>query len=191
MAKNQKAKNRKKDSDKSLAAKIFENPFSIIIVLIVFSISLMVYNRFLIKNITLYSFCGFEDKFSILNGTIYTSYDINYFGDSKVVYTGDDVDLLTYEIGYYIKTDSTYREVSVLKSDPSKEASDLKDLTVSLKDLLNTTDFSFTEVKKDAQFLSKENVKKLDKLIFRVKGKNEKSEEVNFEIPIEVEKVTR
>ncbi len=180
-----------KHSKKPLAYRIFNSPYSIIIVLVVLSVLLMVYNRFLINSINLYSFSAFEKDVSIFNGTIYTSYDINYFGDSKIAYTGKDIKLNTYEIGYYIKTSSSYKEIATIKSLDNKENSDLKDVNISLKEILNTTNFSFTEVSKNALFLSKNNIKNLDKLIFKISGKDDKGTDIDIEVPIEIEKVTR
>lgn len=189
MKKDQK-KQQVKNKEKQSFSKIMNNPISIIIVLIIFSILLMVYNRYLVSSTKLYTFSGFDKKYSILNGTIYTSRNINYFGDSKIYYNGDDIKLSSYEIGYYIKKDSSYQKISVMTSLSDSEFTHIEG-SASLKELLQSTDFSFTETSKEAVFMSKSNMKQIDKLIFKIYGKTESGEDVDIEIPLDVQKISK
>ncbi len=187
---NKKKPNLKKESKKVTFSKIVNSPFSIIVVLIIFSILLMVYNRYLANSTKLYTFSGFEKKYNILNGTIYTSRDINYFGDSKIFYNGEDIKLTSYEMGFYIKKNSSYKEIAVLTSLTKSDTTNL-DGAASLKELLQNTNFSFTETSKDAKFMSKENMKAIDNLIFKIRGKDDKDSDVDIEIPLTVEKISK
>ncbi len=145
----------------------------------------MVYNRVLSKSVSLYTFSGYEEDYSFLNGTIYISNSINYFGDTKVVYTGENLTLKDFEMGFYIKEGVTYKTISTTKmnEDAGKSA--------KLKDILYKTDFSFTEVHKESQFLSKDNMNSIDKLVFRIKGIDNKDKEVDIEIPMIVESISK
>lgn len=170
--------------------KFLNNPVPIIVVLMLLVIGFMFYTRFLIKNVNVYTFSGFEDNYSFLNGTIFTGHDVNYFGDTKIIYTGEDIKLKNFEIGYYIKTSTTYREISIMNGYESiKDENEIK--YAKLKDILEKTNFSFTETKDDAKFLSKENIAKLDSLVFRITGTDEFDKDIEIEIPLEVTKITK
>lgn len=164
---------------------VLNNPISLIIVLLVFSALLMIYNRYLIKSQVLYNFSGYTEEYSFMNGTIYTGYDINYFGDSKVIYTGKDIELYDFEAGYYIKNDNKYEPVATMEALENAESG------ASLKELLATTDFSFTEAHRDAKYLSKENIENIKNLVFKITGENKSQEKIDIEIPLEVVKVTK
>lgn len=182
---------RAEQNEKAKVIKVLNSPNTIIFVLILLVIGLMVYSRFLVNCSHLYSFSGMEGDFWFTNGTIYVGRDLNYFGDSKVRYTGEDVVLYNFEIGYYIKDEDNYREVSIMTGYDVKD-DDGKRLGASLVEILSTTNFSFTETHgKEALYLSEENIEKLDNLVFRVKGYDEKDNPVDIVIPLEIAKITR
>lgn len=171
--------------NESILFKVINSPISVIVALILLVISLMIYTRYLVNSVNLYTFYAYDENFSFLSGAIYTGYDINYFGDSKVIYTGEDVKLYDYTMGYYIKDGSTYYEVSTVKGiDDLEEAA-------SLKEIIEKTSFSFTETHKDANFLSKKAVENIDNLVFKISGFEEDKEEYILEIPLEVEKISK
>ena len=187
--KEQEAKNKK-----STVWNIINNPISIIVVLILFSIGLLVYSRYLVRCNKVYTFYGYTENFSFFGGTIYEGPLVNYFGDSKVLYTGEDIGLYDYEVGFYIHEDSEYRTIAVMKGyDTSGEDDSSKKevKAASLKQILEGTSFSFTEAHKDAQFLSTDNMKNLDKLVFRVHGKDKDGKDIDIEVPLTTEKITK
>ncbi len=168
--------------------KILESPYSIIVVLILLVVSLLAYSRFLIKANILYSFSGYTEEFSFYDGTIYVGSLVNHFGDSKVSYTGKDVTLYEFEVGYYIKKGEKYTPISTTDG---YEIEEKNKKGVSLKDLLASTSFSFTEMHKNAVFLSHENIGNIENLVFKVTGQNKKGEKIEIEIPMIVEKITK
>lgn len=178
-------KKTKKKTNNEAIKEFFNSPIPIIIVLIALSITLLIYSRYLIKANKLYQFSGYKENISIMNGTIYTNYDINYFGDSKIYYDGKDIELKEFEVGYYIKDGSSYNDISIIKN--NEEIGE----TASLKLLLNTTDFSFTETHKDSIYLSKENIKNLDNLVFRIKGIDKENKDIEIEIPLVATKINK
>lgn len=175
-----------KETKQSKISKFFSSPIPIIVALVLLVIGLLIYSRYLIKSVTLYNFSGYSEEFSILNGTIYTSRDINYFGDSKIVYTGKDIELHDFEVGYYIKDGDEYNVITKVEPLSSEE-----ETSISLVELLNTMDFSFTEAHKDAMFLSDENINNLDNMIFRISGKDKDEKTVDIQVEIEVQKVSK
>lgn len=188
LAKKMEKKNQNKNE--STLFKIINSPNLIIAVLVLFAIGLMIYNRFLINSVTLYNFYAYEEDFSIMNGTIFVGYDVNYFGDSKISYMGEKMSLYDFEIGYYIKKDGKYYEISKMTGYKMSD-DEAEKVGANLEDILNKTDFSFTEVHDDAMFLSEDNIKNIDNLIFRIQGIDEEGEKVDIEIPLEINKVTK
>lgn len=180
---------------KSVVMSILNSPISIIVVLMLFSIGLIIYSRYLVRCNVIYTFYGYTEDFSFFGGTIYEGPLINYFGDSKVLYTGDDIVLYDFEVGFYIHEDNEYRPIAVMKgydTTDGEESSSKKEVKgASFKDILEGTSFSFTETHKEAQFLSKDNMKDLDKLVFRAHGKDNAGKEVDIEVPLTTEKITK
>lgn len=176
-------------NNKNLMMRIINSPISIIIVLILFSVLLMIYSRYLVKSTNLYTFSGYKDKFYFMGGSIFIGRDLNYFNDSKVDYSGEDMELYDFELGYYIKDEDVYKEISITEGYEVGE--DKEKIGASLKELLAKTTFSFSEVHKEALFLSKDNIELIKNLVFRINGKNKKGESIEIEIPMDVEKITK
>ena len=178
------AKKENSEKKENKIVKFINSPFSIISVLIVLVIVLLAFNIYIVKSVNLYTISGYTEDFSFLNGSIYVGFDINHFDSSTIIYSGEEVVLSEFEIGYYIKDGDSYEKIAVMTSDGSEEG-------VKLKELLETTDFSFTEVHKDAMYLSSSNIKNLKGLCFKVSGTTTSDEEVSYEIPLDVEKISR
>lgn len=174
-----------KDKKANPLVGFLNSPFSIIAVLIVFVIALLIYTRYLINAPKLYSFSGFTEDISIFNGTIYTNYDINYFGDSKIIYKGVNHKLSEFALGYYIKDGDEYIKIA-----EGTSRTDIEE-PAFLKEILSSCDFSFSEVNKDAQYLSLDNMKKIENLVFKITGKTDKSKDFTLEIPLTVEKISK
>lgn len=179
-------KKQNEKNDKLTLRKIFNSPIGIILALVLIVIGILFYNRYLVNVTNLYTFSGFSEDFSIMNGTIYTSYDINYFGDSKIIYTGDEKEVHDFKVGFYIKKGNEYWTITEIESMKGTE-----DINVSFIDLVTSTDLSFTEPHRKAEKLSKENVKMIDNLVYRITGKDKDDKDVDIEIPIDVVKVSK
>lgn len=183
------AQAKKTNKNVSPISRFINSKTAIIVVLIIFSIGLLIYTRYLVRCNKVYTFYGYTNEFSFFGGTIYEGQTMNYFGDSKVLYTGKDINLSDYELGFYIKDGDDYNAVSVMKG--YETTSDDEVAYASLSDILMGSGLSFTETHKEAQFLSKENMKNIDDLVFRVKGKDKSGKDVDIEVPMTVEKITK
>lgn len=187
-----KMKTKVKKDNSSFIGKIIYSPYSIVVVLMIFVIVLLMYARYLVRSNSLYTFSGFTEEFSIFGGTIYEGPIINHFGDSKILYTGSDIGLYDFEVGYYIKNGDKYSPISTTKGyDVSEEGDKKNKKLASLKDIIMGTGFSFTETHKEAVFLSEENMSNLDNLVFRVTGKDKNDKLFEIEVPLAIEKVTK
>lgn len=171
--------------NKSASFKFFNSPIPIIVVLFLFSVFLLIYIKYISGSTTLYTFSSVEGDYKFYNGTIYIGRDINYMGDTKMIFDGEDILLSDFEIGYYIKSNDDYIPISVVTKNDNIEGNG------SLKKILEQTNFSFMEEHgDDAKFLSKENIKNIENLVFRINGKDKKNKDVSVEIPLEVSKLT-
>lgn len=169
----------KEKNQKTIKNKI--NPYlPICIVLAIFSFIVMMYHIYTKRNISVYSFGGYNENITILDGTIYTGLDINRFSAPNILYNGKDYVLKDFTIGYYIGNE----KVSVTGSDNKTGLSD-----VHLSDIIKNTEFTFTENHKDAVFLSKENIKNINNLVFKIEGKSTKDESVSISVPLEITKI--
>ncbi len=185
----EKVENQTKKNERSIVGRIFGSPYTIIVVLMIFIVALLVYAKVLMRSNKVYTYSGYTKDFSFFGGAIYEGPIVNYFGDSKVLYTGEDETLYDYEVGYYIKYEDGYEPVSIAKSRATTEDGSTKG--ASLKEIVGGTTFSFTETHKDAKFMSRENMENLENLVFRIVGENEDGEEISYEVPMTIEKITK
>lgn len=161
--------------------KMVINPYlPVCIVLTLFSFSIMMYHMYVNKNTSVYVFGGYNENITVLDGTIYTGLDINRFSAPNILYNGKDYVLNEFTIGYYIN-DNKISETSSTDKNGIKE--------VHLSDIIRNTEFSFTENHKDAMFFSKDNIKKINNLIFKISGKTTKNEDISIEVPLDVKKI--
>ena len=169
-----------KINKKNPLKEFLKTPYSIIIYLICLVLVLMIFNLYIMKSINVYVFNGYSDELTVLDGTIYTGFDVNTFGAPNIIYTGKEIILKEYKIGYYID-DS---KISVVQNNEEKEG-------IKLSELIENTEFSFTELHKDAYYFSKENIKKINKLTFKITGVDKKGNKIDIEIPLNVAKVSK
>ena len=131
-------KNQGKNNSK--AFNFFNSPIPIFITLALIILVLLFYIKSISYGVTLYSFGGYNDDLTFLNGTIFIGRDVNYFGDSKIKYDGKDIELYDFEIGYYIR-----REDGDIKLTTINSIEDMKDKGASLKSILENLNLSFSE----------------------------------------------
>lgn len=162
-----------------------KNPISIIIYLIILVLVLLGCNYYLARSTSVYVFSGYSDQFTFMDGSIYIGNDINNFTSPNIIYSGEEILLSDYKVGYYIEDGKDYKVISV------KEKEDEDEETVKLSELIESTEFSFTEYHKGAQFFSKENIKNLEDLCFLVEGSDIEGEKISFKVELETVKVSK
>jgi len=150
--------------------------------LILIVLLVLIYHINYTKNINVYSFGGYNDEFTVLDGTIYIGNDINRFSSPNIIYSGSKIVLSEYTIGYYIG-DNALVVVS------NKNIDELNG--VNMKDIIENTEFSFTETHKNADKFSKSKVKEINNLYFRVEGKTSDGGEISLKVPLEVTKISK
>ena len=160
--------------------KIFNSYAMICVILSLVCIVLMIFNLYIMHETRMYVFGGYEEGITIMDGTIFTSLRTNRFSSSNILYNKEDYVLTEFRIGYYIDD----IELSVV----TNENSDLSE--VSLIELINNTDFSFTETHKNAMYFNHNMLKSINDLTFRISGLTSKNEEINIVIPLNVTKIS-
>ena len=147
--------------------------------LVIVTVFVLGYHIYTIKNTNLYVFGGYNDDVTVLDGTIFIGYDINRFASPSII-INNDTKIKEYTIGYYVKN----KPISVKSNTNSKDIDEVK-----LSSIINNTEFSFTEIHKNAEYFSKSNIKNIDKLTFKINAKGTKGEEINIELPLDITKI--
>ena len=154
---------------------------AICIALVAIILFMMVLNIYIAHSTSLYTFGGYSDGITILDGSIYIGRDVNHLTAPNIVYSKEEVMLEDYTIGYYIGDEA----VSVIKK------SSVSDETIGLKAILDTADWSFTETHKGANYLSKKNVKNLNDLNFKISAKDIEGNDISIIIKLDVTKISK
>ena len=159
--------------------KFLHSYHAICAVLALVSVVLMVFNMYIMKETSIYVFGGYEDGITVMDGTIFTSIKINRFSAPVVSYTKQDYKLTKYKIGYYIGDEP----LSIISS----ETSGVSD--VSLIELLQNSEYSFTENHSSALHFNHKTLKNLEKMSFNIEGTTKSGEEISIKIPLNVTKI--
>lgn len=156
-----------------IVKKIFCSYKSIIVLLSILVIILLAFNLYIVKTTKIYSFSGTHEKLAILPGTIYIGYNINRFQAPQIVYNGENITLKSGVVGYYIESEP----ISIFEFNTE----------LKLKDILNSHDFSFTEMHRKAQKLSKSKLDRLENLMFSISAEKKDGEDFVVEVPLKAE----
>lgn len=126
----------------------------ILILLIILVITLIIYINGILNKHATYVFSALDDYVSIYNGVINLDYDMNVFAGSNVKYQQKDEVVTSYRIGYYVKVNDNLKELIVV-SDNDEDGFSLKSVIES------TTNYNFTSLPNNDNFLNKEKTKAL------------------------------
>lgn len=152
--------------------KIFNSYLTIIISLIILIIILLIFNLYLIKSTKIYTFSGTSENCAVLSGTVYIGYNINRFQAPQIICNDLNITLKSGKIGYYISE----TPISIIEINEE----------LKLKNIINSYDFSFTEMHRKALKLSKKNISKLKELTFKVQGESNDGKIVEINVPLNV-----
>ena len=164
---------------------ILYNPNTIIVILVIIIALIMMLNIYIIKSHKIYTFGGFGESLSISNGTIDINHDINHFVGGNIIYTGKNETLTKYKVGYYICNKDKYKKIIEVGN------SELGDEEVNIKNLVEYQSFSFTESHRVAKNLSKNNIKDINKLCFKIEGLTKKNKKIEIKIPMSLTKISK
>ena len=148
----------------------FKSYKAIIVVLIILVLVLLGFNLYFVKTTKVYTFSGTKEDITVLSGTIYIGHDINRFQAPAIIYNGSNITLKSGTIGYYIEDEP----ISIVEIEEK----------LKLKDVIDSSDLSFTEMHKNAFKLSKKNIENIDKLVFKVVGTAKDDTKFEFEVPL-------
>ena len=158
---------------------------SIIIVLVVLDLVMLMYIVGYTKGNGIRVGYYIDDEISINNIHFFINGSNNYFYSSGIAYTGEDVDVYHYIMGYYAVTkDGTY--IPVLTRENTIESG------MDLASLLELNNFSYSEAGNTKDVFTKDVLDNIDNLhfVFRATtAKDEESYKVNIDKTIELVKV--
>ena len=157
----------------------FRSYNAICVILVLVCVVMFIFNLYIMNETRIYVFGGYEDGITIMDGTIFTSIKTNRFSAPSISYTKDNYVLKEYKIGYFLGDD----EISVI----TNESNDLSD--VSLIELLQNTEFSFTETHNGAMYFNHKNLKNIDNLTFKIIGKTTSDEDISINVTLNVTKI--
>lgn len=163
-------------------------PLPLIIVLIVICAVQLFFLFNINSKIAIYTGELNNDEVQIANLHLFTNNDMNYFYASPAAYIGEDKDVYSFEIGYYIKMSEGEYLPFTTRSRELENASSLKEIIEEM------SAWNFYETSVQDYFFSDEVLKNLDDLHFMVKAsttKGNSNADVVINYPIEVHKITK
>ena len=154
----------------------FNSPHVLFAVMTIFIIALMFYAHYVASSHKIYTFEGEKDNITVVNGFIDLNMDVDYFSGGKITYNGDDVNLKTYTMGYYICNKKDAEILSESNVDSNGK--------ISMKNTLNNAMFTFSEPHTKRHILSKKNMDKIDNLCFKFEGTTNKDKEISIKVKL-------
>ncbi len=147
---------------------------AIIISLILLVVVLLMQSYHVMRNTKTYMFSGENEYVRILNGVISLNYDVNLFQGSDIKYIHkDDQELISYDIGYYIKVNDKLKPF-IIKSGKVSEGFSLKKIIDEM------SAYNLTEGYSDKEHFTNEIKKNIaDELYFIIKGETLNNEKIN------------
>ena len=172
-------KKKVKNQHKNKIKKLFNNPHIIFAFMSLIMLFLIGYTRYIVNSHTVYTYEGESGDISIYDGLIDLNHDVNYFVSGKIAYVGEDIKLKSYDMGYYIcNKKSSVPIATESNQDENGKISLNKTLTYSL--------FSFTEVTNGGNIFTKNNKKNINKLCFKLTGKDSNDKDINILVKLDV-----
>lgn len=182
-------KTNKKNNEILNKVKEFFNKPSILIIALIILDLVMIYNYNALKNSNKIYTANVEEKEILIPSIhIFLNNDMNYFYASKAEFAGENKDIYSYDIGYYVKDDKN-KDVSFASRKGKLEKK------AELKEVVNDmSGWDFGENKASDYFFKDDVVNNLDKLHFVIKAcskKECKTPDINYTYKVDLKKITR
>lgn len=168
--------------------KFFNNPIPLIVLLIALNVYLLLYiSGYNEKNRI---FVGYVDKkeVQVVNIHYFTNGDMNYFYASNAAFIGEDEDIYSYQIGYYVvDKKNNFIELATRSNSLDKKTS-LKDVVEDM------SGWNFAEQDRGEYFFTDEVLRNMENLHFVIKASTKKDStaaDVYYDFKVETTKVTK
>lgn len=181
-------KKKNKSKKKNGIMNIFNKPAPIIIALIILCLVQLYFLFNMNGRIAIYTGELNKEDLQIVNLHIFTNNDMNYFYASPATYLGEDKEIYSFEMGYYVEVGKDGFKPFATRSRELDNASDLKEIVNEM------SAWNFFETSIQDYFFSEEVIKNLDDLHFIIKAsttKDSANADVYIDYPIEVNKITK
>lgn len=163
---------------------LFKSYRVILIVLIGITLFILLYCNKLMNSCSSYIFEGNSEYVEINSGVIALNYNMNLFQGSNIKYVYDkDIIITSYDIGYYVLNGEEYLPLVSMASDDDE---------VSLKKLIEGKDnFRVYEFSKSNYYFTKDKINNLNNLYFIIKVVDNKGNEINDVVKLDIIKITK
>lgn len=163
---------------------IFKSYRVILIVLIGITLFVLLYCNKLMNSCSSYIFEGNSEYVEINSGVIALNYNMNLFQGSNIKYVYDkDIIITSYDIGYYVLNGEEYLPLVSMASDDDE---------VSLKKLIEGKDnFRIYEFSKSNYYFTNDKIDNINNLYFIIKVVDNKGNEINDVVKLDIIKITK
>lgn len=177
---------KKKRNVKDKLKKIINSYKTIIVVSFIINIILLVFSYYMISNNKIYSFSGSDEYIEVKDGLIVLNNDVNLINGNSIKYiNGNDYDIKSYKIGYYVMQDNKLIDII-------SNSMDL-DADVKLSELVNNfSSFNIVEKNNDSNHFTFKNKKLIkDGLYLVIEAKTNTGESILTKLKLNVTKISK
>ena len=183
-----KKKNKKEEKKPNIIKRLFNNPLPIFLVQTLWIIVMIVAYINLRSSIAMYAGVLESDVASSSNIHYFVNNDMNYFHAASVTFTGEDKQIYSYNIGYYVTGDNGELVEFISRSNKLQAPASLKEVVQDM------TGYSFAESTYQRRFFTPEVVRNFNKLHFVISASTEKGSDkadVYYDLPVGITKISK
>lgn len=180
-------KQEEKKNIKKQFVQFANNPTPIFLVLILWIVVLMVYCYSLQKANKMFVGSISDKEIAVNNIHCFVNNDMNYFHASSALFTGKDQTIYAYNIGYYVESNGELIQFATKSGNFEKGQS----LATTVTEL---SSWSFGETSYQRSLFTKEVVDNIDKLHFVISASTKPDsqvEDVYYDAPVTISKITK
>ncbi len=168
--------------NKNNIKKFFNNPHILFAVMSLIMLFLIGYTRYIVTSHVVYTYEGESNNVSIFDGMIDLNHDVNYFVSGKIIYSGENKKLKSYEMGHF--------RCNINVEVPLASVANLVEKgQIDLNSIVTYSLFSFTEANSGGNIFTKKNVKNINNLCFILNGKDANDKDINIKVKLDINKL--
>lgn len=159
---------------------------TIIYISFIINIILLVFTYYIISSNKIYSFSGSDDYLRVKDGIILFNTDINLFNGNNIEYVyGEDYDVLSYKIGYYVMDDTKLVEIISTSMEMDTE--------IKLSEIINNfTAFNLTEKNSESNYFTSYKKDLINDGIYLVmEAKTKEGKEILSKVNLNMSKISK
>ncbi len=177
---------KKKKNVKDKLKNIINSYKTIIVLSFLINIILLVFSYYMINNNKIYSFSGSDEYIEVKDGLIVLNNDVNLINGNSIKYiNGNDYDIKSYKIGYYVMQDN--KLIEIISNSMNLETD------VKLSELVNNfSSFNIVEKNSEANHFTFKNKRLIkDGLYLVIEAKTNNGESILTKLKLNVTKISK